>query len=132
MAKGFPVDKRPKSQSGWSIFKPVRLSQRQDIQQKCGNVCFLMPEGTPARRGVPSYPICSRLDKTGGQCVLSCPGMEAAYKRLRMGIVHYTYPPEQKSYMIAQVNRVIRMARQHADPGDPTNTCNWSLRAELH
>jgi len=130
MAKGFQrVDHRPKSKSGWRIFKPATITQRERIQDKCGSVCFLMPAGTPARKGVPAYPICARLDKTGGQCVLSCPGMEAAYKRLMMGIVHYTYPEGYKAYMRAAVNRVIRLARQHADPKDPTNTCNWSLRA---
>lgn len=130
MAKGFKrVDHRPKSQSGWGKYKPTTVAQRNQIRETCGDVCFLLPGGTPARPRVPAYPICARLDKTRGQCTLSCPGMEAAYKRLMMGIVHYTYPEGYKAYMRAAVNRVIKLARQHADANDPANTCNWSLRA---
>jgi len=124
------IDKRPKSKSGWSRYKPVTKFHRSRLIKACGDVCFLMPEGTPARPRVPGYPICSRLDLTGDRCVVSCPGLEAAYKRLMMGIKHYTYPERYKAYMAAAARRAIRIARQYADPSDPTNTCNWSLRAE--
>ena len=124
------VDRRPKSQSGWSKHRPVTLLQREKLQEKCGDACFLVPGGTPARPGVPAYPICARLDRVGGQCVLSCPGLEAAYKRLRQGIEHYTYAPGYIRLMKAQADRAITLARQHADPRDRANTCNWSLRAK--
>ena len=131
MAKGFQsVDRRPKSRSGWSRHKPVTLLHRERLIDKCGQVCFLLPGGTPARPGVPAYPICARLDRVGGRCVLSCPGLEAAYKRLRQGIEHYTYAARYIRLMKAEANRAIRLARQHADPADRTNTCNWSLRAK--
>lgn len=125
----FQVDKRPKIKSGWRIYKPATHSQRYRLRDECGSACFLVPGGTPARPGVPAYPICSTLDKTSGQCVLSCPGLEAAYKRLMMGIKHYTYPEEYKARMRKAANKAIRLARQHTDARDRTNTCNWALRA---
>lgn len=55
--------------------------------------------------------------------------MEAAYKRLRLGIAHYTYSPKVKANMEAAARKVVNLARKYADPRDPTNTCNWALRA---
>lgn len=130
MAKFQRVDKRPKNLSSWRRFKPATHSQRYRLRDKCGRMCFLSPGGTPARPGVPAYPICARIDRVQGQCVLSCPGLEAAYKRLRMGLVHYTYSPKVKAYMRAAEHRAVRLALQNAEPDDPTNTCNWALRAK--
>lgn len=130
MAKFQRVDKRPKNLSSWQRFKPATHGQRYKLRDKCGDVCFLVPGGTPARPDVPAYPICARLDRVRGQCVLSCPGLEAAYKRLRLGIAHYTYPAGVKAYMRAAADRAIKLALQNADPDDPTNTCNWALRAQ--
>ena len=123
------VDKRPKSQSSWGRYKPATHAARYKLRGKCGDACFLLPGGTPARPGVPAYPICSSLEKVGNRCVLSCPGMEAAYKRLMLGIAHYKYSPNVKRQMQAAARKVVEMALKYADPRDPSNTCNWALRA---
>lgn len=128
--KTYQVDKRPKSRSGWTRNKPATRYARSKLVAKCGSTCFLLPAGTPARPNVPAYPICVDLTLSKGRCVLSCPGLEAAFKRLRMGVVHYKYPPAYINKLRALSNQAIKLAREHADPSDPTNTCNWSLRAK--
>lgn len=128
--QSYAVDKRPKSQSGWTKNKPATQGAREKLMGKCGQVCFLLPTGTPARPNVPAYPICVDLTRSKGRCVVSCPGLEAAFKRLRMGIAHYKYPAGYIANLRALSNHAIKLAREHADPSDPTNTCNWALRAK--
>lgn len=130
MAKKTHVDKRPKSQSGWRLNKPATRYARSKLISKCGSTCFLLPSGTPARPNVPAYPICVDLTRSKGRCVVSCPGLEAAYKRLRMGVAHYKYAPAYISKLRTLSNHAIKLAREHADPSDRSNTCNWSLRAK--
>ena len=130
MGNGFQrVDTRPKRESSWQKYKPATLAQRYKLRDRCGEVCFLIPGGTPARPDVPAYPICAALDKVAGQCVLSCPGLEAAYKRLRLGLAHYTYGEDVKAGMRRAVGEAIALARKAADRSNPANTCNWALTA---
>lgn len=107
----------------WHVQKPKTRFARYRLLEQEGEKCFLMPKGTPYDPGVPHYPICS----TSG--CLSCAGMQAAYKRLSMYKKHSREYQKRRSEIDAMLDRLVNMALKYADSGDPTNKCNWALRA---
>jgi len=108
----------------WSETKPERMWERYELLRREGEKCFLFPHGTPHDPGRPHYPICTR------EGCLSCAGLQAAYKRLRqLGKYSEAYKRIVGKGIDEAVRECILLALQYADPSDPTNKCNWAIRA---
>lgn len=108
----------------WTGTKPETMHERYRLLQTEGEKCFLFPHGTPHDPGRPHYPICNK------QGCLSCSGLQAAYKRLSMlGKYSELYKRVVGKGIEEAKRECVLLALQYADPSDPTNKCNWAIRA---
>jgi hypothetical protein len=116
------VDTRPPRKSPISKVHPVLVSKRRKLLDKCGRKAFLLPEGTPSKPTVPSYPI------VGPDCCYHCGLMRMQYTRLGAA-----YNRAKSRVYKMQINeareRLIRKAARFADRRNPSNACNWALKA---
>lgn len=117
------ADTRPARVSPVDMHVPKTVSQRRRMLDRFGNVAFLLPEGTKARPGVPSYPIVSA--RTGR---FHCGMMRIAYTRIGAAI-NRTRSPTWKAQLRAARQRLIRTAHRYADSADASNTCNFAIKA---
>lgn len=116
------VDTRPPRKSPISKVHPVLVSKRRKLLEKCGRRAFLLPEGTPSRPTVPSYPV------MGSDCCYHCGLMRMQYTRL--GAAYNRAKSRLYKGKITEAReRLIRKAAQFADRRDPSNACNWALKA---
>jgi hypothetical protein len=67
--------------AGWKAAAPQRGKQRQALQKRCGNKCFLRPVDL-------GYPICQKCDDDTCTCELDCRGLRAAYAYARKFDAH--------------------------------------------
>jgi len=108
----------------WTKTKPERMGERYRLLRTEGEKCFLFPHGTPHDPGRPHYPICNK------EGCLSCSGLQAAYKRLSLlGKYSEAYKRVVGKGIEEAKEEAIRLALRYADPSDPTNKCNWAIRA---
>lgn len=63
------------SRVGWPRRAPKTRQARRKLMAKCGPVCFLAPGG--------EFPVCRKVSKARGKCVVDCEGVRAAYARAR-------------------------------------------------
>ncbi len=66
---------------GWKLRSPQRGTSRHLLHEKCGDLCFLMPE----REG---FPVCAKYELTAPSCKFDCGGISTAYRRAKQ----YKYP----------------------------------------
>ncbi len=59
---------------GWGAVFPRKGRERNELYDKCGAKCFLRP-------GDKGFPVCPSLSASGGACVLSPQGVQAAKNR---------------------------------------------------
>lgn len=64
---------RGRPTKGWASAAPKNPSDRYAVKFRCGNECFLDPQGM-------KYPVCSKHTK---DCKIDCRGVRAAYNRAR-------------------------------------------------
>lgn len=88
-----------------------------------GKTAFMMPEGTPARPGVPAYPV------VNGDGCFSCSLAKAAYNRLSQHIGKPEYPISYRRMLKSRRMQLVRRALRMATPGDRKNACNFAVRA---
>ena len=112
------VDK--KSPVGRAV--PKSTKGRRARLKRFGKRAFLIPGGTPASPGVPSYPV---LD---GRGCFHCRMGRAAYTRIGQALAR-DEPESYKRKLRAARRRLIKTALRFSDPQDGSNACNWSIAA---
>lgn len=91
--------------------KVLRVSNRRNLKEKCGNDAFLFPLGTPARPGIPGYPVYD------SSCCFSCKLAKNAYQRLSINISRVNGP--YRSEMERKKKAIKAKAKN--------NGCNWAM-----
>lgn len=91
--------------------------------QQYGDAAFVIPEGTPARPGVPAFPI---MDSRG---CFDCNMAKAAYQRLSQQMGKFGQPRAYKSRLRHGRADLVVSALYRANPDDLENACNWSIAA---
>lgn len=69
--KSMNVDR---SDTSWADKKPQTKKEREAVLEKCGKVCFLIPEDE-------KFPICNKLETEESPCEYNCKGLKAASSR---------------------------------------------------
>jgi len=96
----------------WREIKPKSAYEREQMLKSCGSQCFLLPQGTPARPGLPSFPICEPKS-----CCISCDALRAAYIRARVvpkGPWYKGRKREEVARLYGEVERkALSLAVQH-------------------
>lgn len=96
--------------------RPKTISQRESLLSRYGRWAFLMPDGTPSRPGVPSYPI---VTKEG---CFHCGLGRAALTRIGQAINKRDYSEAYKRKLESARKRLIRTAMRH--------NCQWAFTSE--
>ena len=63
-----------RSDVSWGEKKPQKIKERNELLDKCGKVCFLIPEEK-------KFPICNKLTSEKSPCEYNCKGLKAASSR---------------------------------------------------
>lgn len=77
--------KKPTKKVRWAMDQPTR-QERIDLYKKCPTCILVPPTSTQDKTDPMNYkfPICTKLDKTKGQCQFNCNGVVAANRRARL------------------------------------------------
>ena len=63
-----------RSDVSWAEKKPTSTGEREKLLDKCGKVCFLIPEEK-------KFPICNKITSEKTPCEYNCKGLKAASSR---------------------------------------------------
>lgn len=117
------VDTRSAAKSPVSVARPKTRAARDRLLLRHGRAAFLVPEGTPAKGDVPSYPLV-----TEDGC-FHCGMARAAYTRIGQALSKERYPETYKALLKTRRRLLINKALSFADRWDPGNACNWAFAA---
>lgn len=101
---------------------PGRVARFQMLQ-RYGNAAFMMPEGTPARPGVPAYPV---MTKDG---CFDCNFAKAAYNRMSQQMKRSGQPTRYRNKLKERRLDLVTRTLRLSNPDDQANACNFSIAA---
>ena len=83
--------------SGWQARSPTQGKERDELHEKCGDKCFLLP-------GEEKFPVCASLRAAGDQaCKVDCQGVQSALIRSRQH--GYTDVAQKAEKLLQECNK---------------------------